>query len=277
MFVSAIYRLLECNSSEEIADFLAHRGIPWQMNLPFEAWEMDEEADWNEEEQQRDGESIAEQIGDSLTANLVRRASHFPTDLSRPSGKLHTTDPEPVRRELPPIGEVVAQVVTPVGTHISTSGGSGTGGGGGGGGWSPRDPEWDRILGERGEELVYQREIERVRDAGCESPASLVIWVSRDDPTADHDIRSVAEDGATLWIEVKSTVGSEGNFDWPESEVARAMAERGHYVLCRVYRVDSKNPLIKCFYDPLSMIESGQMRLGLGSVRAQVESAETTQ
>ena len=276
MLVSAIYRLLECNSTEEIADFLAHRGIPWQMNLPFEAWEMERGADWNEEDQHPDGESIAEQIGDSLTANLVRRASSAPTDPSPPSGRTRTTDPEPESRNLPPIEEVVAQEVTPVGRHVSTTGAGGTGGGGGGG-WSPRDQERDRLLGERGEEIVYLRELERVRDAGCESPESLVIWVSRDDPTADHDIRSVAEDGATLWIEVKSTSGSDGNFEWPESEVARAMAERGHYVLCRVYRVDSKNPLIKPFHDPLSMIESGRMRLGLGSVRAQVESAETTQ
>ena len=121
------------------------------------------------------------------------------------------------------------------------------------------------------------RELERVRAAGHESPESVVTWVSRDDPTADHDIRSVGESGATLWIEVKSTSGSEGTFDWPESEVARAMAEREHYVLCRVYRADSKFPLIKRFQDPLSMIESGHMRLGLGSVRAQVESADSTQ
>ena len=276
MYVSAIYRLLECNSSEEIAEFLAQRGIPWQMNLPFEAWEMERGAEWSED-QQPDGESIAEQIGDSLTANLLRRAGNASTSPSRPSGKPHTTDPEPVRRELPPIEEVVVQEITPAGTHISTIGVGGTGGGdGGGGGWSPRDPEWNRLLGERGEELVYLSELERVRDAGYESPESLVIWVSREDPTADHDIRSVAEDEATLWIEVKSTSGSDGNFDWPESEVARAMAERGHYLLCRVYRVDSKNPLVKRFADPLSMIESGHMRLGLGSVRARVESAETT-
>ena len=161
MFVSAIYRLLECSSTEEIAEFLAHLGIPWQMNLPFEAWETDGEADWDEEDQQPDSESIAEQIRDSLTANLVRRASSTPTDPSRPSGKPHITDPQPVRRELPPIEEVVAQVVTPVGTHISTTGMGGTGGGGGGG-WSPRDPEWDRLLGDRGEELVYLSELERV-------------------------------------------------------------------------------------------------------------------
>ena len=275
MFVSSIYRLLECNSTEEIADFLTRRGIPWEMNVPFEDWGMESGADWNEGDQELEDESIAEQIGDSLTANLVKRAGSTPRDPSRPSGKPNTTDPEPVRRELPPIEEVVAQVVTPVGTHISTTGVGGTGGGGGGG-WSPRDPEWDRLLGERGEELVYLSELERIRDAGYESPESLVIWVSRDDPTADHDIRSVAEDGATLWIEVKSTSGSDGNLDWPESEVARAMAEREHYVLCRVYRVDSKDVLIKPFYDPLSMIESGRMRLGLGSVCAQVESAGTT-
>ncbi len=277
MFVSAIYRLLECNSSEEIADFLAYRGITWQMNLPFEAWAMDGEADWDEEDQQPDSESIAGRIGDSLSANLLRRANSAPTDPSRPSGKPYTTGPEPVSRELPPIEEVVAQVVTPVGTHMLTTGVGGTGGGGGGGGLSPRDPEWDRLLGERGEELVYLSELERVRDAGYEFPESHVIWVSRDDPTADHDIRSVGESGAKLWIEVKSTSGSDGTFDWPESEVARAMAEREHYVLCRVYCVDGNNPLIKRFHDPLSMIESGQMRLGLGSVRAQVESAETTQ
>ncbi len=276
MFVSAIYRLLECSSTEEIAEFLADMGIPWQLDLPFEAWKADEEASWDERDQRPDGESIAEQIGDSLTVNLVRRASSGPTDPSRPSGKPQTIDPEPARRELPPIEAVVAQEITTVGTQISTRGVGGTSGGGGGG-WSPRDPEWDRLLGERGEEIAYLRELERVRAAGHESPESIVTWVSRDDPTADHDIRSIGESGATLWIEVKSTSGSDGTFEWPESEVAKAMAEREHYVLCRVYRVDSKNPLIKRFYDPLSMIESGQIRLGLGSVRAHVESAETTQ
>ena len=119
MMVSAIYRLLECNSSEEIADFLEHRGIPWQMNLPFEAWEMEREADWSED-QQPDDESIAEQFGDSLTASLVNRAGKAASNPSRPSGKARTADQVPVRRELPPIEEVSAQEVTTVGTQIST-------------------------------------------------------------------------------------------------------------------------------------------------------------
>ena len=277
MLVSAIYRLLECGSTEEIAGFLAHRGIPWQSDLPFEAWELEREADRNEEDQQADGGSIAEQIRDSLTANLMKRADRAATDPSPSSDGASTTDREPKGQDLPPIEEVVAQEVTLAGTHISVAGGGGAGGGGGGSGWSPRDPERDRLLGERGEKVVYLRELERVRDAGHKSPESLVAWVSRDNPTTDHDIRSIADDGTTLWIEVKSTSGLDGNFDWPESEVARAMAVREHYVLCRVYRVDSKNPLIKRFHDPLSMLEAGHMRLGLGSIRAQVESAETTQ
>ena len=115
MFVSAIYRLLECNSTEEIADFLAHRGIPWQMNLPFEAWEMESEEDWNREHSQSDGELIAEKIGDSLTANLLSRASRASTDPPAPSDRTGTVETKRGGRDLPPIDEVVTQEVTPAG------------------------------------------------------------------------------------------------------------------------------------------------------------------
>ncbi|MDD9994422.1 MAG: DUF3883 domain-containing protein, partial [Dehalococcoidia bacterium] len=273
MFVPAISRLFECDSPEEINEFLAHLGIPWRSNLPFESWAMEEETDWYEDGQDPDGDSIVGRIGNSLTANLIRRAGQNGVDRSPPSEGTPATGPKPDNLDLPPIEEVSAQEITPAGTHISTTGAGGSGGGGSSGGWSSRDPERDRLLGERGEEIVYLRELERVRDAGFESPESLVTWVSRDNPTADHDIRSVAADGATLWIEVKSTSGLDGSFDWPESEVAKAMAERGKYILCRVYRANSRQPIVKRFPDPLSMIESGHIRLGLGSVRAQVESA----
>ena len=274
MLVSAIYRLLECNSTQEISDFLAQRGIPWQTTVPFELWETGSQPDLQGGHLQPDDESIAEQIGDSLTANLMRRAGRTDRDSIASSDRTRTAEARSKRRTLPPIDEVVTQEIAPAGARIS-AGAGGTGRGGGGSGWTPRDPEWDRLIGERGEEIIYLRELERVRNAGHESPESLVTWVSRDDPTADHDIRSVAEDGGTLWIEVKSTSGLDGSFDWPESEVARAMAERERYVLCRVYLVNSTNPLVKRFCDPLSMIESGHIRLGLGSVRARVESAET--
>lgn len=273
MIVSAIYRLLECNTTDDIDDFLARRGISWQANLPFEVWEGDSETSQERLDTKHDGESIAEQISESLTTNLMSRADRADSSPSSPSPNTLTTDPDPKRRELPPMSEVEIQEAALTGTHISTET-LGSGGNAGGGNSSRRDPDWDQILGERGEEIVYLRELERVRGAGIKSPDSLVTWVSRDDATADHDILSVAEDGSPLWIEVKSTSGVDGNFDWSESEVAKAMRERERYILCRVYRVSSVEPLVKRFPDPLSMVESGRMRLVLGSVRARVEPAE---
>ena len=275
MIVSPIYRLLECNTTVEIADFLARRGISWQTNPPLEVWESDSEAYQDRLDTRHDGESIAERIVDSVTTNLISRADQAEHGPSSPSRNTVADDPDPKSRELPPIDEVVIQETIPTGTH-TFSGAPGSGGRAGGGSSSRPDPDWDRILGQRGEEIVYLRELERVREAGTKSPDSLVRWVSRDDPTADHDIRSVAEDGSPLWIEVKSTSGMDGNFDWPESEVAKALRERERYILCRVYRVNSVEPLVKRFRDPLSMVESGRMRLVLGSVRARVEPADAT-
>ena len=270
MLAPAIYRLLECNSSEEIAEYLENQGIPWRKGAEVEIWENESDFDGTQGSLRFDSESIAEQIGDSLMESLSKRSGRTGTGTPTSSDRPDTADPKPKAPALPPIGEVAAKEIPSAGMYIGTTVGSSSGGGPGGG-WTPRDPAWDRLLGERGEEIVYLREVERLREAGHESPENLVSWVARDNPTADHDICSVAEDGGPLWIEVKSTSGLDGNFDWPESEVAKAMAEREHYVLCRVYRVSSTNPLVKRFRDPLSMIESGHMRLGLGSVRAQVE------
>lgn len=41
-----------------------------------------------------------------------------------------------------------------------------------------------------------------------------VVWLSKDNPGADHKIRSVAAHGGAIWIEVKSTTGFDGTFDW---------------------------------------------------------------
>ena len=273
MLASAIYRLLECDSSEEIAEFLANRGIPWQRDVESEVWGEETDSEGLGEHPRIDDESIAEHIRASLQrASLSKQTNQSGTSTPTPPNQPNTAESKPQSRVLPPIGDVVATEIPSSGTPIAIPVG-GSGGGGVGGGWTPPDPEWDHRLGERGEEIVYLQEVKRLREAGYESPEALVCWVARDNPTADHDIRSVAEDGDTLWIEVKSTSGSDGNFDWPESEVAKAMAEPEHYVLCRVYRVNSTNPLVKRFPNPLSMIELGRMRLGLGSVRAQVEPA----
>src|SRR5205807_6504420 len=90
---------------------------------------------------------------------------------------------------------------------------------GGGGWWAPRsaeDESADALLGRRGEELVLRRERERVAALGF--PVELVVWSADGNPAADHDIKSVAEDGGALWIAAKSTTGREGRFTWPRSE-----------------------------------------------------------
>jgi hypothetical protein len=134
--------------------------------------------------------------------------------------------------------------------------------------------ERDREVGLRGEELVYRMEMERVRNAGHPDPESVVIWTSRHDPGADHDIRSIDGSGGVRWIEVKSTTGNDGRFDWPRKEFEKAMRERERYELWRVYRADGTAAIAKCFRDPAKMLGESQLQLELGSLRAYVENIE---
>ena len=96
---------------------------------------------------------------------------------------------------------------------------------------APEDVAQDFLIGARGEELVYRSELERVRRLGYEAPERYVIWTSRNDAGADHDIRSVTDDGGLLWIEVKSTTGIDGWFYWPKKEFEKALRERERYEL----------------------------------------------
>ncbi|HVC53783.1 MAG TPA: DUF3883 domain-containing protein [Stellaceae bacterium] len=80
-------------------------------------------------------------------------------------------------------------------------------------------------------------ELEKVRAMGYAEPERYVIWTSRDQPGADHDIRSIDADGRPRWLEVKSTTGSDGRFEWPRQEfegVARARTLRALACLSRL-------------------------------------------
>lgn len=148
------------------------------------------------------------------------------------------------------------------------------GGGGGGSGWAPRTPwelDRDAKLGARGEELVYRQELERLRQRGHERPEELVIWTSRNDPGADHDIRSIDEDGRVRWLEVKSTTGLDGRFEWSRKEFEKAMREGACYELWRVYQVGSASPTAKCFPNPAELLGRSRLILELGTLRASIE------
>jgi hypothetical protein len=145
----------------------------------------------------------------------------------------------------------------------------------GSGGWAPptaAQTERDRQIGLRGEELVYREELKRVRAAGHADPESVVVWTSRDDLGADHDIRSIDEDGQPRWIEVKSTTGVDGRFEWSRKEFEKALRERERYELWRVYRADSTKPIAKRFPNPAAMLGASTLLLELGTLRASIES-----
>lgn len=114
-------------------------------------------------------------------------------------------------------------------------------------------------------------EIDRLRAAGHPDPEKLAVWTSRSDPGADHDILSVAADGKPLWIEVKSTTGTDGRFDWPRAEFEKALREGDHFELWRVYEAHTESPTVKVFRDPASLLRTSALRLELATLRAFVE------
>lgn len=112
--------------------------------------------------------------------------------------------------ELPDLDDVSLTVTPANGTEISPREPSSRGAGGTSGVWLPPTPaEIERagLVGQRGEELLYLLELERVRAVGFDEPERYVVWTSRTEPDADHDVRSVDAERRPRWLEVKSTTG----------------------------------------------------------------------
>jgi hypothetical protein len=173
---------------------------------------------------------------------------------------------------LPDIDDVDLTVAPAKGSKIDAQRSSG--GGSSSGTWLPPTPaEVERagLLGRRGEELIYRMELKKVREFGFEEPERYVVWTSRDDPGADHDIRSIDKEGRPRWLEVKATTGTDGRFDWPRKEFEKAFRERDRYELWRVYQVADQAPIAKCFPNPAKMLGTRQIQLELGSLRAKIE------
>ncbi|WP_418014507.1 protein NO VEIN domain-containing protein [Paraburkholderia caribensis] len=60
-------------------------------------------------------------------------------------------------------------------------------------------------------------------------------------------------------MEVKSTIGMDGRFDWPRKEFEKALRERDSYELWRIYRVADVAPVAKCFRNPAHMLATRQI------------------
>ena len=80
----------------------------------------------------------------------------------------------------------------------------------------------------------------------------------------------MADDGGDLWLEVKSTTGLHGRFDWPRAEFELGLRARERYVLCRVYEVDSTTPTVRREFDPVAKLLAGAMRLDISTLAAEI-------
>jgi hypothetical protein len=263
-----------CRTSEEIVVCMERTGVDIRRRERFEEPELEFETAEAEEL----GEDIIRQVFYSLSTSREPEASAEDSVDHSAAQVTSSGPPSPTLQSLPlpPIESVKLSIRQPSERTLET-GSSRSGWSGGSNGWAPRtiaEMERDREVGRRGEELVYRMEVERVRQAGHPDPESAVIWTSRNDPGADHDIRSIDGNGGVRWIEVKSTTGNDGRFDWPRKEFEKAMRERERYELWRVYRAASMAAIAKCFRDPAKMLGESRLQLELGSLRACVENIE---
>ena len=276
----SIYRLLDSPTTQDMEHYLKGRGIPWEWGAGAvsEQWEDQ----WMESDIEQDGDEIddavSKMLGASLASYPVQRQVENDGQRSLSNHTSNGVQNEPTvatptsQRSLPPIEEVIIKQIPREGTvHVRQPQQSRTTGSSRG--WSP--PTWeqverDREIGQRGEALVYREELKRVKNLGY--PESRVEWISERDPGADHDIRSVGCDGEDLYIEVKSTTGKDGRFQWSKNEFDLARSLRDRYVLYRVYEVDSMTPSIKPFQDPIGLLLQNALRLDVSSLNAEVES-----
>lgn len=279
---NAIFPLLNCRSSSDMLHYLSGQGIRpahWS-NTQLEAGEANDNLKGVAERADETDEATAQIVRQLIDAlNITTQPTNVtPAAPSPVQGPVQEAVPRPTL-VLPPLDEVLVRVENPTGAELPVP--QQSGGRWGGGGYSPSwtpptpaDVERDRMVGNRGEHLVYKLEIERLRSLGYSVPEEFVVWTSKDTPGADHDIKSVAEDGQALWIEVKSTTGSDGRFEWPRREFEKAFREGDHYELWRVYEAQSVNPVAKRFRDPVSLLRNAGLRIELATLRAFVESKE---
>lgn len=210
---SSMLPLLSFDRPAEVLAYLRRRGLyPDDREYEDNGSELDE------------NELTRQQIGLNLmaTVRIAQPSSVTPPQVTPsppPPSPPTLPTPPPPPPPLPTLDQVHLLVTTPTSRAPLPSV---RGGGDVGDGWrvstsfTPRSPtqmERDREVGQRGEALVYRQELNRIRALGFDRPEARVVWVSKDNPSADHDIRSIDAHGGPVWIQVKSTAGSDGISD----------------------------------------------------------------
>jgi hypothetical protein len=258
----SIYRLLTCETSHEIVQYLEQRGL--SIGRPKVEDQAGIDVSFDEAGETKD---VDESLDDELLRAVVRHAQDVPVDPSVASVEVPQPSETEEHAPLPPLERVQLRDLSDAELPARRKG-SRRGAGGGRGPRTPAEQEQDQQVGDRAEELVYLQEIERVTALG--HPPSRVVWTSKTNRTANHDILSIADDGGDLWVEVKGTRGRHGRFFWEGAEFNLAVQKRERYVLCRVYEADTVAPSVRRIVDPIGKLDDGQMRLDIATLEAVV-------
>ena len=261
-FSDSVFRLIHCESSSDIQKYLKKRGIKWHSRCSV--------SDDDAEDNIRDIEEVIRSAIHPKGSLSDLRKSRLSYETPNTESLVNEGSCEGTPLELPSLDTVDAQMVFPTGEWTySPSTSAGFGGGGGGRFRGNRDEDRDRLIGERGEEIVYLLEKKKVQDLGY--PEDRVVWVANLNPVSDFDIESIDENGEAVFIEVKSTTGTDGRFHWSLPEFQCALRERSRYFLYRVYRVNSCSPTVRVFQNPMSLMSNNELHLNIESFRAVVE------
>jgi hypothetical protein len=107
-----------------------------------------------------------------------------------------------------------------------------------------RDNKKMKLLGDRGEDIVKDFEIDRLKKAGKNKLAKKVERVSLKSDSYGYDILSFNEDGTERHIEVKATQSKVGtvNFFLTANELRTAKEEGEEYYLYIVYEILTNKP-----------------------------------
>ena len=114
-----------------------------------------------------------------------------------------------------------------------------------------RPVESDEEIGQRGEDWVFRMECNRLRREYGVDPDSVMktgdlVWVSKIQPMANHDIRSIwitpSGERRRLYIEVKASSGRERRFWLSGAEFDLALSQGADYWLCFVGNAGARIP-----------------------------------
>lgn len=103
----------------------------------------------------------------------------------------------------------------------------------------------NKRLGDRGELIVLQSEIDKLKKCGKRNYIKNIKHISKENDAAGYDVLSYDEWGNEIYIEVKSTRAKQGeaNFYLTSNELERAKGDMNYWVYI-VFEANTANPKI---------------------------------